>query len=124
MEREFDYGERKFTVSITTALEIEVYDEKGKKLKNLPSPGFSGWFSLAVRLRPRLCRFCPLRCIFGICPIRLLFCILGLCHIRPLLCILGAWEQLEDYEITQPIEQLDRTVYYRTKENRPPCIGM
>ncbi len=39
MEREFDYGERKFTVSITTALEIEVYDEKGKKLKNLPSPG-------------------------------------------------------------------------------------
>ena len=28
-----------------------------------------------------------------------------------------AWkEQLEDYEITQPIEQLDRPVYYRTRE--------
>lgn len=39
MERIFDYGERKFTVTITTALEIEVFDENGKKLKNLPSPG-------------------------------------------------------------------------------------
>ena len=39
MERVFDYGERKFTVTITTALEIEVFDENGKKLKNLPSPG-------------------------------------------------------------------------------------
>lgn len=29
----------------------------------------------------------------------------------------AAWkEQLEDYEITQPIEQLDRAVYYRTEE--------
>ncbi|WP_300839626.1 DUF4132 domain-containing protein [uncultured Acetatifactor sp.] len=39
MERMFDYGERKFTVTITTALEIEVFDENGKKLKNLPAPG-------------------------------------------------------------------------------------
>ena len=39
MERVFDYGERKFTVAITTALEIEVFDESGKKLKNLPAPG-------------------------------------------------------------------------------------
>ncbi len=39
MERVFDYGERKFTVAITTALEIEVFDENGKKLKNLPAPG-------------------------------------------------------------------------------------
>lgn len=39
IERTFDYGGRKFTVSITTALEIEVFDESGKKLKNLPSPG-------------------------------------------------------------------------------------
>ena len=39
MRRTFDYGERKFTVTVTTALEIEVFDEKGKKLKNLPSPG-------------------------------------------------------------------------------------
>lgn len=39
MQREFDYGERKFTVKITVALEIEVFDENGKKLKNLPAPG-------------------------------------------------------------------------------------
>lgn len=39
MERVFDYGGRKFTVTITTALEIEVFDESGKKLKNLPAPG-------------------------------------------------------------------------------------
>ena len=30
MERVFDYGGRKFTVTITTALEIEVFDESGK----------------------------------------------------------------------------------------------
>jgi len=39
MQRIFDYGERKFTVTITTALEIEIFDENGKKLKNLPAPG-------------------------------------------------------------------------------------
>ncbi len=39
MERHFDYGERTFTVTITPALEIEVFDENGKKLKNLPAPG-------------------------------------------------------------------------------------
>lgn len=39
MGRDFDYGERKFRVTITPALEIEVFDEKGKKLKNLPAPG-------------------------------------------------------------------------------------
>lgn len=39
MERHFDYGERSFTVTITPALEIEVFDEGGKKLKNLPAPG-------------------------------------------------------------------------------------
>ena len=39
MERKFDYGGRKFLVTITPALEIEVFDEKGKKLKNLPAPG-------------------------------------------------------------------------------------
>lgn len=38
-ERGFDYGERKFKVVITPALEIEVYDGAGKKLKNMPSPG-------------------------------------------------------------------------------------
>lgn len=39
MERIFDYGERKFTVTITPALEVEVFDESGKKLKNIPAPG-------------------------------------------------------------------------------------
>ena len=39
MERHFDYGTRQFTVTITPALEIEVFDESGKKLKNLPAPG-------------------------------------------------------------------------------------
>lgn len=50
MERLFDYGERKFVVTITTALEIEVFEgveadksphnlTRGKKLKNLPAPG-------------------------------------------------------------------------------------
>lgn len=39
MERVFDYGERKFTVMITPALEIEIYDDNKKKLKNMPAPG-------------------------------------------------------------------------------------
>lgn len=39
MERIFDYGGRKFTVAITSALELGVTDENGKKLKNLPAPG-------------------------------------------------------------------------------------
>lgn len=39
MQRIFDYGERRFFVYITPALEIEILDENDKKLKNLPSPG-------------------------------------------------------------------------------------
>lgn len=39
MERQFDYGERTFTVTITPALEVEVFDENRKRLKNLPAPG-------------------------------------------------------------------------------------
>ncbi len=38
-ERIFNYGERKFKVYITPALEIEIYDENDKKLKNIPAPG-------------------------------------------------------------------------------------
>lgn len=38
-EQIFDYGTRKFRVVLTPALTLEVYDEKGKQLKNLPSPG-------------------------------------------------------------------------------------
>ena len=39
MERRFDYGNRSFTVTITPALEMKIYDESGKKLKNMPAPG-------------------------------------------------------------------------------------
>ena len=39
MERVFDYGERKFTVTITTALELEIVGDNGKKVKSLPAPG-------------------------------------------------------------------------------------
>lgn len=39
MERIFDYGTRKFKVYLNTALELEVYDEKDKKLKTLPAVG-------------------------------------------------------------------------------------
>lgn len=39
MERIFDYGERKFTVTITTALELEIVGENGKKVKSIPAPG-------------------------------------------------------------------------------------
>lgn len=38
MRRLFDYGKRKFYVTITTAFETEVFDETGKKLKKLPAP--------------------------------------------------------------------------------------
>ncbi len=39
LERIFDYGERQFKVYITPALEVEIYDENDKKLKNMPAPG-------------------------------------------------------------------------------------
>ncbi|MDE7224602.1 MAG: DUF4132 domain-containing protein, partial [Acetatifactor sp.] len=39
MERRFDYGNRSFVVTVTTALEVEIYDENGRRLKNMPAPG-------------------------------------------------------------------------------------
>lgn len=39
MEQIFDYGNRQFKVVLTLALTLEVYDDKGKQLKNMPSPG-------------------------------------------------------------------------------------
>ena len=39
MEQVFDYGTRSFRVALTPALGLEVYDENGKRLKNLPAPG-------------------------------------------------------------------------------------
>ncbi len=38
-KRIFDYGTRSFSVYLTPALELEVYDGEEKKLKNLPAPG-------------------------------------------------------------------------------------
>ena len=38
MERVFDYGSRKFKVYLTPSLEVEVFDESDKKLKNMPAP--------------------------------------------------------------------------------------
>ena len=38
MERVFDYGSRKFVVSLTPSLELLITDETGKKIKNLPAP--------------------------------------------------------------------------------------
>ena len=196
MEREFDYGGRKFTVTITTALEIEVFDENGKKLKNLPAPGkrddeakaaaayeefkqlkkqmkttvssqkmrlemalstgrqwsIEAWKNLFVK-NPVMHQF-AIGLIWGIFEDRKLLSsfrymedgsfntededefelpeaekaeggqpagavqYIGLVH--PLELSeesRKAWkEQLEDYEITQPIEQLDRPVYHRTEE--------
>lgn len=39
MEQTFDYGTRSFKVMLTAALELQVYDEDGKKVKSLPAPG-------------------------------------------------------------------------------------
>lgn len=39
LKRTFDYGTRSFSVYLTTALELEIFDESDKKLKNLPAPG-------------------------------------------------------------------------------------
>jgi len=38
-QRVFDYGTRKFNVSLTPSLDIEIYDENKKKIKTLPKPG-------------------------------------------------------------------------------------
>ncbi|MCB2313379.1 DUF4132 domain-containing protein [Clostridium tagluense] len=38
-ERVFDYGDRKFIVTLTPELILEVQDESGKKFKSLPAPG-------------------------------------------------------------------------------------
>ena len=193
MERIFDYGERKFTVTITTALEIEVFDESGKKLKNLPSPGkrddqekaaeayeefkqmkkqmkatvssqkmrlemalssgrqwsVTAWKNLFVK-NPVMHQFAT-GLIWGVYEDRKLVSTfrymedgsfnteeedefqlpdardgaagespsaIGLVHPIELSGdSLKTWkEQLEDYEIVQPVEQLERPVYHRTEE--------
>lgn len=184
MQRIFDYGERTFKVMITPALDIEVYDENGRKLKNLPAPGkkddegraaaayedfkqmkkqmktavssqkarleyalsvrrvwrVDAWTNLFVR-NPLMHQF-AIGLIWGVYEDgKLVQCFrymedgsfntqdeeeyalpaearISLVH--PMELSEGdraAWkEQLADYEITQPIEQLDRAVYYMTDE--------
>ncbi len=198
MQRVFDYGERKFTVTITPALEIEVFDESGRKLKNLPAPGkkddeakaaaaydefkqmkkqmkttvtsqkmrlemalsterrwsAKAWKDLFVK-NPIMHQF-AIGLIWGVYEDRKLVTsfrymedgsfntedeeeftlpeetadasagaesggqgrFIGLVHpIELSEESLNTWkEQLEDYEITQPIDQLSRPVYYRTEE--------
>ncbi len=184
MERHFDYGERSFTVTITPALEIEVFDESGKKLKNLPAPGkkdeeekanaayaefkemkkqmkttissqkmrleqalsaerlwsASAWQALFVK-NPVMHQF-AIGLIWGVYEEHKLTQTfrymedgsfntededeytlpeqgdIGLVHPIELSAeSREAWkQQLEDYEIAQPIEQLGRAIYYRTEE--------
>lgn len=184
MERHFDYGERSFTVTITPALEIEVFDESGKKLKNLPAPGkkddpkksaesYAAFKEMKkqmkttvnsqkMRLEMALSTERKWTCeawkkLFVENPIMHQFAIgliwgiyednkltqtfrymedgsfnteeeeefilpendrIGLVHPVELSEeSITAWKtQLEDYEITQPIEQLSRPVYHMTKE--------
>ncbi len=184
MEQIFDYGTRKFTVVLTPALELQVTDESGKKLKSLPTPGkrdeeekakaASDAFKLLkkqfktvvtnqkLRLEQALSseRLWPTAQwteLFVKNPVMHQFAIgliwglyengelkdtfrymedgsfntvdedeydfpehglIGLVHpIELEKEALEAWkEQLSDYEITQPIEQLERTIYQVEEE--------
>lgn len=184
MERVFDYGTRTFTVRLNRSLEIEVYDENGKKLKSMPKPGkqddavkaaqaqdelkqLKKQLKLAVasqklRLEQALstARFWEVqkwRALFVHNPVMHQFAVgliwgiyedgllkdtfrymedgsfntveeeeytlpesgtIGLVHPLELPQeLIAAWkEQLSDYEITQPVEQLNRSVYHVTEE--------
>lgn len=186
MERTFDYGTRSFQVLLTSALELQVYDETGKKLKSLPAPGkkdepekakaASDEFKLLkkqlktvvtnqkLRLEQALSaeRLWPAdqwRELFVKNPVMHQFAIgliwglyengalkdtfrymedgsfnavdeeeyelpaeglIGLIHPIELSGEnLSEWkEQLSDYEVVQPIEQLDRPVYRITEEEK------
>lgn len=184
MQRSFDYGERTFTVTITPALEIEVHDGNGKKLKNMPAPGkkddetkaaaayeefkqmkkqmkttvssqkmrlelalsvkrewsADAWTKLFVK-NPLMHQF-AIGLIWGIYEDGKLVqsfrymedgsfntqdeeeyelpeqaCISLVHPVELSNEAKAAWkEQLSDYEITQPVEQIDRAVYYMTEE--------
>ncbi len=186
MERHFDYGSRSFTVVITPALEVEICDGSGRKLKNMPAPGVrddaekaaaayaefkemkkqmkatvtsqkqrlemalsterlwtaSAWQELFVQ-NPVMHQF-AIGLIWGIYEghnlVRSFRYMedgtfntedeeeyilpeqgrIGLVHPIELSPeSLETWkQQLEDYEITQPIEQLDREVYCLTGEEQ------
>lgn len=186
MEQTFDYGTRTFRVYLNPSLELEVFDEDGKKLKSLPAPGkrddeekaeaANSAFKLMkkqlktvvgnqkLRLEQamsveRLWAVEKWRELFVKNPVMHQFAIglvwglyekealkatfrymedgsfntvdgeeyelpqegmIGLVH--PIELdeeTMAAWkEQLEDYEVTQPIEQLERTVYRLTAEEK------
>ncbi|MDE6621882.1 MAG: DUF4132 domain-containing protein [Lachnospiraceae bacterium] len=186
MERVFDYGTRTFTVRLNVSLEIEVYDESGKKLKSMPKPGKQDdgekaeqaqdefkqlkkqlkfvVASQKLRLEQALsaARFWEAqkwRALFVQNPVMHQFAVgliwgtyeegllkdtfrymedgsfntvdeeeytlpesgaVGLVHPLELSeDIIAAWkEQLSDYEITQPVEQLERPVYHVTQEEK------
>ncbi|MCX4298280.1 MAG: DUF4132 domain-containing protein [Lachnospiraceae bacterium] len=186
IERVFNYGERKFTVKLSPTLDLEVYDENGKNLKNLPAPGKKddetkaaaayedfkqlkkqikttissqkAWLEYALSVRrewsvdawknlfvknPLMHPF-AIGLIWGIYDKEKLIqsfrymedgsfnthdekeytmpegAKISLVHPIELSDEEKAtWkEQLVDYEITQPIEQIDRKVYYVTEEER------
>ena len=186
MERRFDYGTRKFCVYLTPALELEVLDEEGKRLKNMPAPGkrddeakaaesYSQFKQLKKQLKTvaanqklrlsqaltaeRLWNTQQWTDLFVKNPVMHQFAIgliwgiyekgslketfrymedgsfntvdeeefqlpedgmVGLVHPVELTSQeLAAWkEQLSDYEVTQPIEQLDRPVYRVSEEEK------
>ncbi len=186
LKRTFDYGSRRFQVYLTPALELEVFDETEKKLKNLPAPGkrdeeekaaaaykafkdmkkqlktvvsnqkmrleqaltaerlwsASAWEELFVK-NPVMHQF-AIGLIWGIYEEKVLKntfrymedgsfntkdeeemelpgdAQIGLVHpIELEKEDLAAWkEQLQDYEIIQPIEQLERPVYQVAEEEK------
>ena len=184
LQRTFDYGERIFKVMLTPDLAIEVYDESGKKLKNLPAPGKKDDESKAVAAyaefkemkkqmkaavtsqKARLEYALSAKREWSVDAWKNLFVKNPLMHQFAIGLVWGvyednqltqsfrymedgsfntqdgeeyalpaqarislvhpielsdeekaAWrEQLADYEITQPIEQIDRAVYYMTEE--------
>lgn len=184
MERSFDYGTRSFTVTITPAMEIEVYGDDGKKLKSLPAPGkkddeekanaaYEAFKEMKKQIKTtvssqknrleaalsteRLWKVDAWKKLFVKNPVMHQFAIgliwglyeqqkliqsfrymedgsfntedeeeytlppegmIGLVHPIELSPeSREAWkQQLEDYEIKQPIEQLGREIFYRTEE--------
>lgn len=186
MEQIFDYGTRKFKVLLTPSLELEIFDENDKKLKNLPSPGqkdepekakaASDAFKLLKKQLKTVVANQKLRLdqamstermwpveqwkeLFVKNPVMHQFAMsliwglydngkltdtfrymedgtfntvdedeyefpadgmIGLVHPIELRTEdLQAWkEQLSDYEVTQPIEQLERPVYQMTEEEK------
>ena len=186
MDRTFDYGTRSFRVYLTPALELEIFDEDGRRLKNMPAPGkrdeeekaseaYTEFKQLKKQLKTvtanqklrleqaltaeRLWKTDQWKALFVKNPVMHQFAIgliwgiyeegrlketfrymedgsfntkdeeefalpeegmAGLVHpIELSEQELAAWkEQLSDYEVVQPIEQLERPVYRVTEEEK------